>query len=96
MPDIETVITCPLGSKCREVNKETGQIHQCAWYIKMQGQDTAGEHHDEWACSMAWMPILQTEVAGAVRQTSASVQSMRNIQDQRQVEAIQALEKHSA
>ena len=94
MDDMETVVTCPLGSKCREVKDD--KVHQCAWFIKMKGTDSAGDDHNEWGCAMAWMPILQTEVAGAVRQTSASVQSMRNLQDNRQKEAIAALEKHNA
>ena len=93
MSDIETVITCPLGSQCREV--KDGKVHQCAWYLKMKGKDAAGDDHDEWGCAMTWQPILITEVAGAVRQTSASVQSMRNLQDTRQKEAIQALENHN-
>ena len=93
MDDLETIITCPLGSKCREVKDD--KVHHCAWFVKMKGTDAQGEEHDKWNCAMAWMPILTTEVAGEVRGTAASVQSMRNLQDVRQKEAIQALEKRS-
>ena len=94
MSDIETKIICPLGmSACSEI--VGGKIHKCAWLVRMKGQDAAGDDHDEDNCAMSWQPILITEVAGQVRGTNASIQSMRNIQDVRQKEAIQALEKHS-
>jgi len=94
MTEIETVSVCPLGmSACSEI--VGGKIHRCCWLVKMKGTDAAGDAHDTENCAMSWMPILITEVAGAVRQTSASVQSMRNLTDQRQKEAIQALENHN-
>jgi len=94
MTEIETVSVCPLGmAACSEI--VGGKIHKCAWLVRMKGRDAAGDDHDEDNCAMSWQPILITEVAGAVRQTSASVQSMRNLTDQRQKEAIQALENHN-
>ena len=94
MDDLETVISCPLGSSCREV--KDGKVHQCAWYVQMKGTDAQGEEHDRWGCAMSWMPVLITEVAGEVRGTAASVQSMRNLQDDRQREAIKALGEANA
>ena len=94
MDDIETVLTCPLGSECREV--KDGKVHQCIWFVKMKGVDSQGDEHDKWNCSMAWMPILQTETSSQIVGTNASIQSMRNLSNDRQKEAIAALEKHGA
>ena len=86
---MDTVITCPLGSECEEIRDN--KLHRCRWFIKMQGTDAQGKAHDEWNCAMSWQPILQLEVAMTNRQTASSVQSMRNANDSRQHEAIQAL-----
>ena len=91
---MDIISTCPFCSDC-EVIKDN-KVYRCRLFIQMKGTDAAGDEHDTWNCSLAWQPILITEVAGAVRQTSASVQSMRNLQDARQKEAIQALENHNA
>jgi len=84
-------ITCPLGSKCEEIRDNVQ--HRCAWYIKMQGTDAQGKVHDDWNCAISWSPLLQLEVAQTNRQTSASVQSMRNANDKRQAQAIHALKE---
>jgi hypothetical protein len=92
MDDVDTVLTCPLGSDCRKVNKEDGKVYQCRWFIQMKGKDTDGIPIDKWGCAMEWMPIVQTETTGVTLQMVASVQSMRNLQDLRQKEAIEAVQ----
>jgi len=78
MDDLETVITCPLGSECREI--KDGKVYQCRWFKKLRGKDAAGDEHDEWDCAISWQPLLTTEVAKQVVGTNASIQSMRNEQ----------------
>lgn len=86
---MEIKVTCPLGSECEKA--KDGYIERCAWYVEMQGKDATGKDHDEWRCALAWLPILQVEVAGTNRQVAASVQSMRNEQTKRQDIALQAM-----
>ena len=82
-------VTCPLGSQCQEVKDNT--IHRCAWFLKMKGTDATGEEHDEWRCSISWMPILQLENAQQTREMSASVDSFRNENSKRQNAALDSM-----
>jgi len=88
---METVITCPLKSKCEEVKRN--KMYRCAWYIEVAGVDAQGKDTNESKCAMTWQPILQLEVAQTNRQTASSVQSMRNANDKRQAQAISALQE---
>ena len=90
---IDVVITCPLGSTCEEIVR--GKIHRCAWYTEMKGTDASGEDCNQWKCAMAWMPILQTEVAGTQRGVAASINSMRNENVKRQDLALKAMNEAS-
>lgn len=83
MDNIEIVKTCPLGSKCREI--KDGKIYECAWLIKLAGQNPQnGENVDEVGCAIAWMPILQVEVANTNRGQTAALESFRNETTERQ------------
>ncbi len=74
---IDTVLTCPLGSKCEEA--KDGKIHRCAWFIKLAGTNpNTGAQVDENGCAMAWMPVLLVENSNQQRGTSAAVESFRN------------------
>lgn len=89
---IETVLTCPLGSKCEEV--KDGKLHRCNWFIELAGQNpTTGEHMNEKGCAMSWLPILLVENASRQRGTTAAVESLRNETAQRQDAALQALSR---
>ena len=81
--------TCPLGHQCESVKGDT--VYRCRWFIQMKGTDAMGQEHDEWGCAIAWMPVLQVEVASTSRGTSAAVESLRNVQTQRQDEAIRLI-----
>ena len=86
---------CPLGSKCEvvETRNEEQVLITCPWYKKFQGQDMQGNDHDEWDCSIAWMPMLQIEMAGTNRGQTAAIESMRNETIKRQDAAINAMNK---
>lgn len=75
---VETVLTCPLGSKCEEV--VDGKIHRCAWFTTLKGQNPqTGEDIDEQGCAMTWLPVLLVENARTSRSTTAAVESLRNV-----------------
>ncbi len=70
---IEPKNGCPLDSfrPCRQLD--------CAWFIQVRGRNpNTGEEVDEWACSMAWMPMLTIENSQQQRQTGAAIESFRN------------------
>ena len=68
---------CPLGSTCEEA--VDGVIKRCAWYTKMVGLDpNTGKEVDDWACSMAWMPMLQVEMSKTNRGQTEALESLRN------------------
>ena len=70
-------IICPLGSKCEEI--KDGKIYRCAWYTKLKGKDPQSEEQvEEWGCAIAWMPLMQVEVAQMSRGVNESVSSLRN------------------
>jgi hypothetical protein len=70
---IEPKNGCPLDSfrPCRQLD--------CAWFIQVRGTNpNTGAEVDEWACSMAWLPMLMIENSQQQRQTGAAVESFRN------------------
>jgi hypothetical protein len=70
---IEPKSNCPLDNfnPCRQMD--------CAWFMKVCGTNpNTGQEVDEWACSMAWLPILLIENSQQQRQTGAAVESFRN------------------
>ena len=75
--ELPVILSCPLGHKCEEARD--GAIHRCAWFVQMRGRNPqTGEEVDERGCAIAWMPVLQVEIAGTNRGTSAAVESFRN------------------
>lgn len=74
---IETVLTCPLGSKCEEVRD--GKVHRCSWFVKLAGTNPqTGAVVDEQGCAMAWVPVLLIENTAKQTSTAAAVESFRN------------------
>lgn len=70
---IEPKNGCPLDSfrPCRQLD--------CAWFIQVRGTNpNTGAEVDEWACSMAWLPMLLIENSQQQRSTGAAVESFRN------------------
>lgn len=70
---IEVKQNCPLN------NFEPCKQFECAWFIQVRGTNPqTGQEVDEYACSMAWMPLLMIENSQQQRQTGAAVESFRN------------------
>ena len=69
---IEPKNICPLyRESCHQLD--------CAWFIQVRGtHPNTGTEVDEWACAIAWLPILLIENAKETRQTGAAVESFRN------------------
>jgi len=74
---VESGDHCPLmGKTCIGL--------QCAWFTKVQGinpQD--GKNVEEWACAVAWLPMLAIENSQNTRMSGAAVESFRNEMVQR-------------
>lgn len=88
-------IVCPLGSQCTKmIDDDT--IERCAWHVKLQGIDAQGEKHDDWRCALAWLPILNINVADASRHTASAIDSFRNETVTRQEAAMKMMEKSDA
>lgn len=81
-------ISC--GNFCPLIKKKCVE-HKCSWYTHVRGLNpNTGKEIDEWACSVAWMPVLAIEIAQKENQTGAAVESFRNemIKVQRQNQEI--------
>lgn len=52
---------------------------KCAWFTQVRGMNpNTGQDVDEWACAVAWTPVLLIENSNMQRQTGAAVESFRN------------------
>jgi len=70
---LEVEDNCPLNNfkKCKQF--------KCAWFVQMKGTNpNDGKEVDEYACAIAWLPMLLVENATQARQTGAAVESFRN------------------
>lgn len=70
---IEPKNNCPLNNfdPCKQT--------ECAWFTQIRGMNpNTGAEVDEWACAIAWMPMLMIENSQQQRGTSAAVESFRN------------------
>ncbi len=52
---------------------------KCSWYTHVRGTDPqSGQEVDEYACAVAWTPILLINAAKEARQGAAATESLRN------------------
>ena len=66
------------GNYCPLIKKQCIE-HKCAWFTQVRGLNpNTGAEVDEWACAVAWMPVMAIEVAQKENQTGAAVESFRN------------------
>jgi len=80
-------MVCPLngkmciGGRRSDFPKDKmGNLLQCRWWIHLYGKDPQSEKTiDQWDCSIAWFPTLQTEVAQMERHTTASIDKLANL-----------------
>lgn len=64
---------CPLDNfnPCRQL--------KCAWFMKVAGtHPNTGKEVEDWACSMAWVPVMLMENSRQQRSTASAVESFRN------------------
>jgi len=75
---IETVLSCPLNSKCEEI--KDGKLVRCRAYIQISGKNPqTGEDTNDWKCSVfEWQPILLLEIAKTNLGQTAAIESFRN------------------
>ncbi len=88
---MEIKTTCPLGSQCEEI--KDNQLHRCAWYTNIKGKDPQSEEIiDKWECAIAFMPMLQIEMAQTNRGQTNALCSFRDemIKTNEQALAIQS------
>lgn len=50
-----------------------------------------GKEIDDWACAIAWMPVLQIETAQQTRQVGAATESFRNEMVRANADTVDAL-----
>jgi len=70
---LEVKENCPLNGfePCKKLD--------CAWFTRIRGTNpNTGAEVDEYACAVAWMPLLLIENSQQQRQTGAAVESFRN------------------
>ena len=70
---LEVQDNCPLNNfkKCKQF--------KCAWFVQMKGTNpNNGKEVDEYACAVAWLPVLLVENAMQSRQSGAAIESFRN------------------
>lgn len=70
---LEVKSNCPLDDfkPCRQF--------ECAWFTQVRGTNPqTGQEVDEYACAIAWLPMLTIENSQQQRQTGAAVESFRN------------------
>lgn len=66
------------GTYCPLIKKDCIQL-QCSWFTQVRGTNqNTGKEVDEWACAIAWIPMLLIENSQQQRQTGAAVESFRN------------------
>lgn len=66
------------GKYCPLLKKDCIEM-KCAWFTQIRGTNpNTGAEVDEWACAVAWMPMMAVEIAQKENQTGAAVESFRN------------------
>ena len=77
---------CPLNNfePCKQLD--------CAWFVQMRGTNpNSGKEVDEFACAVAWLPMLLVENAAQTRQSGAAIESFRNEMVKGQEAAVKTL-----
>lgn len=66
------------GKFCPLIKKDCVGL-KCSWFTQIRGTNpNTGKEVDEWACSMAWLPVLLIENSQQQRHTGSAVESFRN------------------
>ena len=66
------------GKFCPLIKKDCIGL-QCILFTQVRGTNPqSGAEVDEWACAIAWLPMLLINTANEVRQGAAATESFRN------------------
>lgn len=66
------------GKFCPLIKKDCIGL-QCSWFTQVRGTNPqSGAEVDDWACAIAWLPMLLINTAQEVRQGAAATESFRN------------------
>jgi hypothetical protein len=66
------------GKFCPLIKKDCIGL-QCSWYTQVRGTDPqSGAEVDEYACAIAWLPMLMINTAKETREGAAATESLRN------------------
>jgi hypothetical protein len=66
------------GDFCPLIKKDCVGL-KCVWFTQVRGMNpNTGKEVDEWACAIAWLPVLLIENSQQQRHTGAAVESFRN------------------
>lgn len=68
----------PKGTFCPLIKKDCVGL-QCNWFMRVQGTNpNTGAEVDEWACSIAWIPLLLIENSRQQMNTTQVFHGFRN------------------
>lgn len=91
MDDIEIVVDCRYGKKCRRIG-EDGKIHMCNAYVKVDAtDDLTGENIVTYECADTLIPRLLVESIKAGRGSIKAICSLREDTNKRQDATIMAV-----
>ena len=66
------------GKFCPLIKEECKGL-ECIFFTKLNGTNPqTGQLVDEWACAIAWLPMLLIENTKETRQGAAATESLRN------------------
>lgn len=66
------------GKFCPLIKKDCAGL-QCSWFTQVRGTNPqSGAEVDDWACAIAWLPMLLINTAQEVRQSAAATEDFRN------------------
>lgn len=66
------------GKFCPLIKKDCVGL-TCSWYTQVRGKDPQSHRDvDEYACAIAWLPVLLINTAQETRQGAAATESLRN------------------
>lgn len=68
------------GEDCPLWKMDVSEVcHKCPWYTLLRGKHPqTGADIDDWACAIAWIPIIQIEEGRHVESLGAAIESFRN------------------
>lgn len=68
------------GTNCPLWRRDVSKVcHTCEWYVSVKGKHPQSEEMiDQWACAIAWGPMMMINVAQQAHQGAAATEGLRN------------------